>query len=147
MRISARCRYGIAALIRLSELSAKSGAVSILTLSEELDISKIYLEQVFAKLRGNGIVTSIKGASGGYKLSKNAADISLRDIVYALEEAFSEKSYETVKEKAPEIDSVIAESFNALDEGIQKMLSETSLETLCKKALDKKSGQAYMFYI
>jgi Rrf2 family protein len=149
MRISAKCRYGIAALIKICEQSGQnwqSKLVSILALSEELSISKIYLEQVFSKLRSAGIVASVKGASGGYRLAKAAADTYLAEIVYALDESFSEKNYET-SPSAPEIDGVITDSFNALDECIKKALSETSLESLSRKAIDKKSEQTYMFYI
>jgi Rrf2 family protein len=145
MRISAKCRYGIAALIALTFHG--SNLTSIFKVSEQLDISKIYLEQVFGKLKHAGIITSVKGSSGGYKLSKPAAEINLAEIVFALEDGFTETSYETVRERAPEIDSVIGETFTELDGTVKKKLSEISLESLSQKAIARQSEQALMFYI
>jgi Rrf2 family protein len=145
MRISAKCRYGIAALITLCYHG--STLTSIFKVSEELNISKIYLEQVFGKLKHEGIITSVKGAQGGYKLARAASEITLADIVYTLDDGIAENSFETVPEKAPEIDAVISETFTELDDIIKKKLSETTLESLSKKASEGKNGQAYMFYI
>jgi Rrf2 family protein len=145
MRISAKCRYGIAALITLCNHG--STLTSIFKISEELEISKIYLEQVFGKLKHEGIITSVKGAQGGYKLARAASEITLADIVYALVDGIAENSFETVPEKAPEIDAVISETFTELDDTIKKKLSEISLESLSKKASERKNGQEYMFYI
>ncbi|MDR0986667.1 MAG: Rrf2 family transcriptional regulator [Ruminococcus sp.] len=144
MRISAKCRYGIAALIALTYHG--SNLTSIFKISEQLEISKIYLEQVFGKLKHAGIITSVKGSAGGYKLAKNAKDISLAEIVFALEDGFSETSYETVR-SAPEIDNVISEVFTELDAALRKKLSEISLESLSQKAIAGQSEQTFMFYI
>ncbi|MDR0903916.1 MAG: Rrf2 family transcriptional regulator [Ruminococcus sp.] len=146
MRISAKCRYGIAALIAL-ESYHKDTLTSIIKISEDLLISKIYLEQVFGKLKHAGIILSVKGSAGGYKLARSAEEISLADIVNALDDSINEHSYETVRERAPDIDAVINESFMSLDKTIQKTLTEISLESLIEKANEKKSDQAYMFYI
>jgi Rrf2 family protein len=146
MRISAKCRYGVAALIRIAEAPPET-LTGILKLSEDLDISKIYLEQVFGKLRHAGIVTAVRGAAGGYRLAMSAGEISLADIVYALEDSFAENSYATVGERSPEIDEVIAERFSELDVKVRKALSEISLESLAKSASEKRNGQEYMFYI
>ncbi|MDR0974779.1 MAG: Rrf2 family transcriptional regulator [Ruminococcus sp.] len=146
MRISAKCRYGIAALFMLPPFDGNS-LTSIFMVSEELNISKIYLEQVFGKLKHAGIITSVKGSAGGYKLAKDAALINLAEVVNALDDSIAESSYETVRERAPEIDAVITENLTSLDSVIQKTLSEISLESMKKQANDKKFGQAYMFYI
>ncbi|MDR0944469.1 MAG: Rrf2 family transcriptional regulator [Ruminococcus sp.] len=145
MRISAKCRYGIAALITLC--CRENELTSILKISEELLISKIYLEQVFGKLKHAGVIASVKGAQGGYRLARAASEITLADIVYALDDGMSENSYETTAESAKEIDSVISDTFTRLDAVIKEKLSEISLESLAKKASERKNGQAYMFYI
>jgi Rrf2 family protein len=145
MRISAKCRYGIAALITLDYHG--SSLTSILKVSEELGISKIYLEQVFGKLKHEGIIISVKGAQGGYKLARPAAEITLAEIIYALDDGFAEASYETTPNSAPEIDAVLTGAFSELDKLIKKKLSETTLESLSKKVSEKRNGQEYMFYI
>jgi Rrf2 family protein len=145
MRISAKCRYGIAALVMLC--FRENELTSILKISEDLEISKIYLEQVFGKLKHEGIITSVKGAQGGYRLARASAEITLAEIVYALDDGIAECSFETVHERAPEIDDVICDTFTELDAMIKKKLSEITLESLSKKAGEKRNGQAYMFYI
>jgi Rrf2 family protein len=145
MRISAKCRYGIAALIILD--THGNELTSIIKISEELLISKIYLEQVFGKLKHAGIISSVKGAQGGYKLVKPASAITLSQIVYALDDGFAEAAYETTPDKAPEIDEVLTDTFTELDEMIKKKLSEITLESLSKKVSEKRNGQNYMFYI
>jgi Rrf2 family protein len=152
MRISAKCRYGIAALIKIAEKSTETAAdsetlMSVLKLSEELGISKIYLEQVFGKLRHAGILKSVKGASGGYRLARAAEDITLSDIIFTLEDNIAGRADPTVKEQSPAIDNVIAEALVELDICIKKKLSETTLKTLSERAVEHSLGQAVMYYI
>jgi len=65
VRISAKTRYGIAALIHLAQNSTEDRLVPILSISEALGISKIYLEQVFSLLKRGDIVVSVKGPRVG----------------------------------------------------------------------------------
>ena len=84
MRLSTKGRYGLRALIDLAMYSEKE-AVSISSIAARQNISESYLEQLVGKLKKAGIVLSIRGAQGGYKLAKPASDISVGDILRALE--------------------------------------------------------------
>jgi len=84
MKLSTKGRYGLRALIDLA-LYSENETVSIASISARQNISESYLEQLIAKLRKAGLVTSVRGAGGGYKLAKPAADISVGDILRALE--------------------------------------------------------------
>jgi len=84
MKLSTKGRYGLRALIDLAVYSEES-AVSISSIAAREQISESYLEQLVAKLRKAGLVTSIRGAGGGYKLAKPAQEISVGDILRALE--------------------------------------------------------------
>ena len=84
MKLSTKGRYGLRAVVDLA-LYGEEGTVSLSSISERESISLSYLEQLIPKLRKAGIVTSVRGAQGGYKLAKPATEISVGDILRALE--------------------------------------------------------------
>jgi Rrf2 family protein len=87
MKLSKKSRYGLRALVDLS-VNSKSTHVSLNSIAERNDISPQYLEQVFASLRRAGIVKSIKGPQGGYLLNHDAQDITVAQILEALEGSY-----------------------------------------------------------
>ena len=84
MKISTKGRYGLRAFIDLACYGAEE-PVSISSISARQEISERYLEQLMAKLKKAGLVKSIRGAGGGYRLAKDAAEVSVGDVLRALE--------------------------------------------------------------
>ena len=84
MKLSTKGRYGLRALIDLAQYSSEA-PVSITSISARQDISERYLEQLMAMLKKAGLVSSIRGAGGGYVLAKDMREISVGDILRALE--------------------------------------------------------------
>ena len=84
MKLSTKGRYGLRAMIDLARYSEKE-PVSIGSVAVRQEISERYLEQLVALLKKAGLVKSIRGASGGYVLAKNPSEISVGDILRALE--------------------------------------------------------------
>jgi Rrf2 family cysteine metabolism transcriptional repressor len=84
MNISTRGRYGLRALTDLA-IHATEGPIVLRTIAGRQKISESYLEQVFALLRKSGLVRSIRGAQGGYELSRPAAEISVGEVLRVLE--------------------------------------------------------------
>lgn len=84
MRLSTRGRFAITALIDLA-LREKNTPVPLVDLALRHSISLSYLEQVFAKLRQAGLVESTRGPSGGYTLGFRGDQISVADIIFAIE--------------------------------------------------------------
>jgi len=84
MKLSTKSRYGLKAILDIA-LYAGDGTVSISEISDRTKISVNYLEQLIPKLRKAELVSSIRGAWGGYKLAKSAKNISVGDILRALE--------------------------------------------------------------
>ena len=84
MKLSTKGRYGLRALIDLA-LYSENEAASIASISARQQISESYLEQLIAKLRKAGLVVSVRGAGGGYRLAKPASEITVGDILRALE--------------------------------------------------------------
>lgn len=84
MKLSTKGRYGLRAVLDLA-VHMEDEAVALSQIAERQGISMNYLEQLIAKLKKAGIVTSIRGAQGGYKLGKPAEELSVGDILRALE--------------------------------------------------------------
>jgi Rrf2 family transcriptional regulator, iron-sulfur cluster assembly transcription factor len=76
-------RYALRAIIALAKLYEKSKMVSINTLSEEEDISSLFLEQIFFKLRKAGIVKSIRGPGGGFLFNRPLDSINVKEVLDA----------------------------------------------------------------
>jgi len=86
MRLTTKGRYAVTAVLDLA-LHEDKGPVSLAAISERQQISLSYLEQLFAKLRRNDIVTSTRGPGGGYMLKNNVDEISVSDIILAVDES------------------------------------------------------------
>ncbi|MCG8313896.1 MAG: Rrf2 family transcriptional regulator, partial [Pseudomonadales bacterium] len=86
MRLTTKGRYAVTALLDLA-LHARTGPVSLADISERQEISISYLEQLFAKLRKNGLVKSVRGPGGGYRLSREAGDIFVAQVIDAVDES------------------------------------------------------------
>lgn len=86
MRLTTKGRFAVTAMIDLA-LREHAGPVTLAGISERQRISLSYLEQLFGKLRRNGLVSSVRGPGGGYNLGKAAETVSVADIIQAVDEA------------------------------------------------------------
>ena len=84
MKLSTKGRYGLRALIDLA-LYSENETVSIQSIARRQNISDSYLEQLMRKLRSAGLIVSVRVAQGGYKLARQANEISVGDVLRALE--------------------------------------------------------------
>jgi Rrf2 family iron-sulfur cluster assembly transcriptional regulator len=85
MRLTTKGRFAVTAMLDLA-LHESKGPVTLSGISERQKISLSYLEQLFGKLRRRELVESVRGPGGGYHLARNAAQVSVADIVRAVEE-------------------------------------------------------------
>jgi Rrf2 family iron-sulfur cluster assembly transcriptional regulator len=85
MRLSTKSRYAVTAMLDLA-LNGSQGPVTLADISENQSISLSYLEQLFAALRAKGLVRGVRGPGGGYYLGKDSRDISIADIICAVDE-------------------------------------------------------------
>ncbi|MFA6851012.1 MAG: Rrf2 family transcriptional regulator [Selenomonadaceae bacterium] len=148
MKISAKGRYGLAAMSHIAANCQTGSPITIISIAEKLGISKIYLEQVFSLLKRAKLVTSIKGAQGGYQLPRAPKDISVYDILAAIELAFVEKTETTVAEQAPALDKAMcAAIFDVIDDTLKKTLSKISLQDILTETEQQKSAGELMYFI
>ncbi len=85
MRLTTKGRYAVTAMMDLA-IHAEAGKVTLADIASNQDISLSYLEQLFAKLRKQGLVKGVRGPGGGYRLARDADMISVAEIVTAVDE-------------------------------------------------------------
>jgi Rrf2 family protein len=128
MKISAKGMYAIGSLIFISKNQNKN--TSIVNISKNLGISKIYLEQVFSLLKKNNLVISSKGPYGGYKLNKPLYNINLFDVLSITETNMFDNNENIFIKKYPQIDRKITKTLSTIDEIIKDKLKNISLEQI-----------------
>ena len=85
MRLTTKGRFAVTAMIDLA-LRSQNGPVALAAISQRQQISLSYLEQLFGKLRRHNLVESTRGPGGGYSLGRGMSDITVADIIVAVDE-------------------------------------------------------------
>jgi len=88
MRLTTKGRYAVTAMLDLA-LNAKDRPITLADISQRQGISLSYLEQLFSRLRKQDLVSSARGPGGGYRLSRNASEISVAQVIAAVDEKVS----------------------------------------------------------
>ncbi len=141
LKISTKGRYGLRALIDLAQYS-EIEPVSINSIATRQGISERYLEQLMTLLKKAGLIKSIRGAGGGYVLAKQMAEISVGDVLRALEGNLQPVECAAFKQE----DSCEASGgcvtkyvWQRINESINKTVDEISLEQLVEESKNVKS--------
>ena len=152
MKISTQGRYGLRALVDLA-VNESAGAIPLREISQREDISERYLEQLFAKLRKAGIVSSVRGAHGGYKLNRDPGEITVGDVMRVLEGDLApvDCTKENVEDRCEHANRCVTnEIWREIKEKIEEVVDNRTLEELKERALEIKqeeSDQGYMYHI
>jgi len=85
MRLTTKGRFAVTAMIDLG-LRSHAGPVALAAISQRQQISLSYLEQLFGKLRRSGLVASVRGPGGGYRLARSPETVSVADVIVAVDE-------------------------------------------------------------
>lgn len=85
MRLTTKGRFAVTAMIDLA-LREDGGPVTLAGIAGRQSISLSYLEQLFGKLRRHGLVTSVRGPGGGYCMAKPLSEVTVADIIVAVDE-------------------------------------------------------------
>ncbi len=88
MKLTTKGRYAVTAMLDLA-LHQREGVVTVADISRRQQISVAYLEQLFGRMRRFGLIESVRGPGGGYRLASADADIPLTKIVEAVNESIS----------------------------------------------------------
>ncbi|MDF2519537.1 MAG: transcriptional regulator, Rrf2 family [Clostridia bacterium] len=148
MRISTKGRYGLRAMVDLAVFSLGE-PLNLKSIAERQNVSDKYLEHIFSALKKAGLIKSIKGTQGGYILSDNPEQITVRSVVEALEGSLS--TVESFSLEEGETDSleqcINKEVWQKVDESVINVLNSITLEDLAQQYKKLKENEAYMYYI
>lgn len=136
MKLSTKGRYGLRALIDLAQYSS-GGPVSTASISARQDISERYLEQLMSMMKKAGLVKSIRGAGGGYVLAKDMCEISVGDVLRALE-----GSLEPVDCAGLELEGMCSASDSCVAKYVWQRINESINRTVDEIRLDQLVDQS-----
>ena len=85
MKLTSKGRYAVTAMLDIA-INQSKGPITLAMISERQDISLSYLEQIFAKLKKSDLVLSARGPGGGYRLSRDPGEISVSEVIAAVNE-------------------------------------------------------------
>ena len=129
-------------------LNSKEGHVSLISIAERNGISPQYLEHIFAALRRAGIIKSIKGAQGGYLLGDSSSNISVADIIEALDGTYRIEKEDTTDGNNVGISLAIQDSIiDKINDQLDEILQNTSLADLENHYKDYIEYNQNMYYI
>lgn len=147
MKLSKKSRYGLRALIDLA-VNSRTELVSLGSIAQRNDISAQYLEHVFSALRKAHIVKSMKGSQGGYFLERDPKEITVAQIVealegtYDLEDEVDRNSVERGDQEA--IQHLIIDRIN---DCVQEILEDVTLKDLVDAYEEYQDSVEGMYYI
>ncbi|ANU19226.1 transcriptional regulator [Planococcus plakortidis] len=138
MKISTKGRYGLTIMIALGKQYG-AGPVPLRKIAAENELSEAYLEQLVAPLRNSGLVKSVRGAYGGYMLTRHPKEISAGDVIRVLEGPI--QPVEGIEdEKQPQ-----RELWGRIRDAVKNVLDTTTIEDLA--TTEEGDTEHYMFYI
>lgn len=146
MKLSTKGRYGLRALIDLA-VHCEREAVPISSVAARQGISESYLEQLFGKMRKAGLIVSERGAQGGYRLAKPAEEISVGDILRALEGNLDAVECPGLKEEAgcEGADFCVTKYvWQRINESITEAVDEIRLDQLVQESRKAQCKSGYV---
>lgn len=151
MKMSTKTRYGLRALVDLASYG-KDAQVPLTKISSRQELSVNYMEQVFVTLRKAGVVKSAKGAQGGYSLARSSEEITVGEIIRALEgqiliiEEAKDRSNESLI--AYNIEKCIQKQvWTPINESINEVVDNITLAQLVHDMLKANEAFINMYYI
>jgi len=140
MRLTTKGRYAVTAMIDLA-LRQSKGRVSLKSISERQHISLSYLEQLFSKLRQAALVDGTRGPGGGYALARDVNEISIADIVLAVDESLDVTECEGKKNCLAGHRCLSHDLWNALSRKLHGFLAQIYLGDLMAQSGLNIDGQ------
>lgn len=129
MKLTSKGRYAVTAMIDIA-LNQGKGPITLSLISERQGISLSYLEQLFAKLKKAELVSSARGPGGGYRLSRPADEVSISQIIHAVDEIIDARKCGGCADCHNGEECLSHELWTELSELIDSYLKSITLQTL-----------------
>jgi Rrf2 family iron-sulfur cluster assembly transcriptional regulator len=141
MRLTTKGRFAVTAMIDLG-MRHQRGPVTLAGISERQRISLSYLEQLFGRLRRQGIVDSVRGPGGGYNLAQTMTDISVADIIRAVDEPIDATQCGGLGNCHDDRECMTHDLWMSLNSRIYDYLDSVTLDELVRVQLAKQAEGA-----
>ena len=147
MKLSKKSRYGLRALIDLA-VNSRTELVSLGSIAQRNDISAQYLEHVFSALRKAHIVKSMKGSQGGYFLERDPKEITVAQIVEALEGTYDlEDEVDRNNVERGDQEAIQHLIIDRINDCVQEILEDVTLNVLVDANEGYQVSVEGMYYI
>ena len=144
MRITTRGRYALRASLALAKIGSDGRPVSISQLSEQEDISPVFLEQIFFKLRKAGLVSSIRGPGGGFNFARPLDQLTVKDILDASGEDIDITLCDKHSEACTRVGTCLSHYiWHDLTELIHHYFAQMTLASIIEKYNDIFTGSSF----
>jgi Rrf2 family protein len=130
MRISTKGEYGLLAVVDLA-LQPEGTAVQAVHIAERQGVPKQYLDQLMLLLRKAGLIESVRGRQGGYKLARPARTITLLDVTVALEGPLTNVNFKSSRSRKYAVRNILREIWDELSRETCTRLHGTTIEDIC----------------
>ena len=145
MELSSRLEYALVALLEIADRQSQGKPLKVNEIAASQSLPERYLDQIFTLLKRQGIISSQRGMKGGYLLAKELWQISLLDVVVAIEGSGNRKKVDpdtpTTLEK-----TVIIQTFAEIKDSVNEILINYTLQDLAK-TLETQRQSSPMYYI
>ncbi len=139
MRLTTKGRFAVTAMLDLA-LRHHQGPVTLAGIGMRQSISLSYLEQLFGKLRRHGLVESVRGPGGGYCLARAAAEISVANIILAVDEPLDATQCSGMQNCQEDRRCMTHNLWTTLNEKLYEYLNSVTLQDLMNEQLAKDSN-------
>ncbi len=129
MKLTSRGRYAVTAMLDMA-LRDPEERITLNEISQRQDISLSYLEQIFSKLRKGGLVNSMRGPGGGYRLARPASEITIAEIIHAVDEVLDARYCHGGRDCHNGGECLSHQLWNDLSEKIENYLHGITLQQL-----------------
>ncbi len=147
MKISAKGEYAIKAMLDLS-MHESNVLVSIQEIASRQSIPQRYLEQVLLQLKRVGLLTSKRGAAGGYHLTRQPADITVGEVLRAVEGAVAPfEVARSPRRGAADHGTDLAELWEDLSKAVSQVIDRMTFGDLAARAAERRSAARPMYHI
>jgi len=132
MRISTKGEYGLLAIVDLA-LQPEGTAAQATQIAERQGIPKQYLDQLMLILRKAGLIESVRGRQGGYKLARPARTITLLDVIVALEGPLTNVAFKALGRRNYGVQNILKGVWDGLSAQACTLLHSKTIDDICRE--------------
>ena len=145
VELSSRLEYALVALLELAKYQAEGKPLKVNEIAASQSLPERYLDQIFTLLKRQGIISSQRGMKGGYLLARELWQITLLDVVLAIEGGGNLKKVDPATSNTLE-KTMIVQTFDGIKDSVHDILKGYTLQDLAK-TLETQRQSSPMYYI